>query len=234
MPYTFPEEILMKEVRILKAGIVEYHIMAENMKKMQKQRILDEIPDTIIFVEHPEVVTIGPKAVREGVVVEGYNTSLTDRGGGITWHGPGQLVVYPIIKWEIEEQGVRKIITKLEDWAISALADCGIEAYKDQSMQGAWVDGHKICSIGLSFLHWVSRHGMSINIRTPGNRVEGLEGCGMNLGVHTSLSKLGYTLDNEGKEINISRIEDALLANCEKIIARKATSPIEWNKKVIT
>tara|TARA_Y100001970_G_scaffold12536_1_gene14339 strand:+ start:28789 stop:29493 length:705 start_codon:yes stop_codon:yes gene_type:complete len=233
MQYIFLEEILMTGLRVLKAGIVEYHIMAEKMKEMQQQRIRDEIPDTIIFVEHPEVVTIGPKAVRDGVIVEGYNTSLTDRGGGITWHGPGQLVVYPIIKWKIEEQSVRKIIAKLEDWSIIALADCGIQAYKDPSMQGAWVDGHKICSIGLSFLHWVSRHGMSINIITPGTRVEDLEGCGMGQGIHTSLSKLGYKKDKNGNEINLCRIQDALLANCEKILGRKADLPIKWKDEVI-
>ncbi|HIC50326.1 MAG TPA: lipoate-protein ligase B, partial [Candidatus Poseidoniales archaeon] len=67
----------MREIRILQAGIVEHHEMAEVMKEMQRQRIADEIPDTLILVEHPEVVTIGPKAVRDGVVVDGYPTVRT-------------------------------------------------------------------------------------------------------------------------------------------------------------
>ena len=147
----------MDQIRILRAGVVEHHVMAEVMKEMQQHRIADEISDTLILVEHPEVVTVGPKAIREGVVVDGYPTVRTDRGGGITWHGPGQLVAYPIVKWRLEEQSIRTIIGRLEDWAIKAFADCGIGAYKDPSMQGTWVDGHKICSIGLSFLHWVRR-----------------------------------------------------------------------------
>ena len=74
------------------------------MRIMQKKRIRDEIPDTIILVEHPEIVTIGPKAVRDGVTVtDDYSQSIVDRGGGITWHGPGQLVLYPIIKWNSNE-----------------------------------------------------------------------------------------------------------------------------------
>ena len=73
------------------------------MKDLQKKRIAGDIGDTLIFVQHPEVVTIGPKAVRDNVIVEGYPTLPTDRGGGITWHGPGQLVVYPIVKWDIED-----------------------------------------------------------------------------------------------------------------------------------
>ncbi len=219
----------MENIRVIRAGIVEHHVMAEVMKGIQQQRIAEEIPDTLILVEHPEVVTIGPKAVREGVIVDGYPTVLTDRGGGITWHGPGQLVAYPIIKWVTGEQSIRAIIGRLEDWAISAFADCGIEAYKDPSMQGAWVDGHKICSIGLSFLHWVSRHGMSINIRTPGTRVEDLEGCGMMAGVHSSLAQLGYTHDPTGRPIDMSRMEGALLETCEQHLGRAPMDPIEWS-----
>ncbi|MDP6985879.1 MAG: lipoyl(octanoyl) transferase LipB [Candidatus Thalassarchaeaceae archaeon] len=221
------------EISILRSGLVEHSTMAESMKRLQQKRIAGEIHDTLIFVEHPEVVTIGPKAVRDGVSVQGYPTSITDRGGGITWHGPGQLVVYPIVKWNIEEQSVRGIIGRLEDWAIDALEDCGIASYKDESMQGAWVDGHKICSIGLSFLHWVSRHGMSININTPGSRVEDLEGCGMRPGIHTSLARLGYVSDSEGNNIDIGRIESGLLKHCEKNLGRRPVEPVEWTPGIL-
>ena len=131
----------MEGIEVLRCGIVDYQVMSDWMKDLQRRRIADEIDDTLIFVQHPEVVTIGPKAVRDNVVVDGYPTCLTDRGGGITWHGPGQLVVYPIIKWEIGEQSVRGVIGKLEEWAISALGECGVSAYRDESMQGAWLDG---------------------------------------------------------------------------------------------
>ncbi|MEC7686509.1 MAG: lipoyl(octanoyl) transferase LipB [Candidatus Thermoplasmatota archaeon] len=223
----------MGDVKILRAEMVEHTVMAEEMKRLQQLRIDDKIPDTIIMVEHPEVVTVGPKAIRDGVVVEGYPTVNTDRGGGITWHGPGQLVAYPIIKWGVEEQGVRAIIGRLEDWAIDALAQCGIRAYKDTSMQGAWVDGHKICSIGLSFLHWVSRHGMSINVSTPGTRVEDLEGCGMTAGVHTSLSQLGYKNDSNGRKMGLERMEEALIETCEKHLGRTPLEPVEWTQGML-
>ena len=223
----------MGDVRILRAGMVEHTVMAEEMKRLQQLRIENRIADTLIMVEHPEVVTVGPKAIRDGVVVEGYPTVNTDRGGGITWHGPGQLVAYPIIKWEVEEQSVRAIIGRLEDWAIDALDQCGISAYKDNSMQGAWVDGHKVCSIGLSFLHWVSRHGMSINVSTPGTRVEDLEGCGMTAGIHTSLSQLGYKADSEGRQMGLERMEEALIEACEKHLGRTPLEPVEWEPGVL-
>jgi len=223
----------MEGIEVLRCGIVDYQVMSDWMKDLQRRRIADEIDDTLIFVQHPEVVTIGPKAVRDNVVVDGYPTCLTDRGGGITWHGPGQLVVYPIIKWEIGEQSVRGVIGKLEEWAISALGECGVSAYRDEAMQGAWLDGYKICSIGLSFLHWVSRHGMSINIDTPGTRVQDLECCGIPAGTHTSLSHLGYEKDNRGEPINFERIEEALILTCEEILGRVPKSPVDCSPEMI-
>jgi len=170
-------------------------VVSDAMRVLQKKRINDEIIDTIILVEHPEIVTVGPKAVRDGVVISGeYSQSIVDRGGGITWHGPGQLVLYPIIKWDSEEQSVRGIINKMESLIIKTLEDLGIEGYRDPAMMGVWVDEKKICSIGLAFLHWVSRHGLALNYATPGQRIENLACCGMDLGVTTSLDKLGYRM----------------------------------------
>ena len=223
----------MGGIDVLRCGIVDYRVMAESMKDLQKRRIAGEIGDTLMFVQHPEVVTIGPKAVRDNVVVDGYPTCPTDRGGGITWHGPGQLVVYPIVKWEIGEQSIRGVIGRLEDWAIAALAECGISAYKNEKMQGAWVDGFKICSIGLSFLHWVSRHGMSINIETPGKRVQDLECCGIPAGTHTSLSHLGYEKDKQGFKIDYKRIEKSLRLTCEEHLGRVPKDPVDWSPGAI-
>ncbi|DAC45149.1 MAG TPA: lipoyl(octanoyl) transferase LipB [Candidatus Thalassarchaeaceae archaeon] len=210
----------MSEIEILHLGVEDYSSVFETMKILQRKRIDDEISDTLIFVIHPEVVTLGPKAIREGVEIEDYQIFETDRGGGATWHGPGQLVVYPIIKWGGKMQSVKSVISVLEDWAISALKECGIDSYKDHAMQGVWVDGYKICSIGLSFFKWVSRHGLSINVNTPGSRVEGLSGCGMGEGVHTCLHKLGYLLDKDGNDIDIKRVEHALIDTCEEILGR--------------
>jgi lipoyl(octanoyl) transferase len=112
----------LDEVQVLRAGIIEHNIVSDFMKVMQKKRINDEIIDTIIIVEHPEIVTIGAKSRREEVQISSdYKKIDVDRGGGITWHGPGQLVVYPIIKWGTKEQSIRKIIGKFEQLVISSL-----------------------------------------------------------------------------------------------------------------
>lgn len=183
------------EIRIL--GMMEHSDADALMRQLQRERVEDLIEDTILMLEHPEVVTIGPRARKEGVVIpEGYQSQDVDRGGGITWHGPGQLVIYPIIRWrQDDEKSVAQIINKLENWIINTLAEYSIKATRDERMQGVWVDGHKICSIGLSFLHWVSRHGLTVNIDTPPGRVEAVSGCGLGADVTTSLKSLGYSLE---------------------------------------
>ena len=219
----------MKKIQVLRAGIAEHSHISEIMIKMQQKRINDEILDSIILVEHPEVVTIGPKANREGVIVsEDYKQTVVDRGGGITWHGPGQLVAYPIVKWENDEQSVRKIINKIEDLIIKTLNDLDINGYRDPAMMGVWVDGKKICSIGLAFLHWVSRHGLALNYATPGNRIENLACCGLDIGTTTSLDKLGYTTNNDGEKITKKLLEDTLISNIEEILNRM---PVEGEYK---
>jgi lipoate-protein ligase B len=200
------------------------------MRILQNKRINDEIIDTIILVEHPEIVTVGPRAVRDGIEISGeYSQSIVDRGGGITWHGPGQLVLYPIIKWNSEEQSVRGIINKMENLIIKTLEDLGIKGYRDPAMMGVWVDEKKICSIGLAFLHWVSRHGLALNYATPGQRIENLACCGMDLGMTTSLDKLGYRMNQEGEKITRELLEEAILSNIELILKRSPEDPLEWN-----
>lgn len=201
------------DIRIL--GIVEYTDALELMSTLQQQRIDEEVPDTILFLEHPEIVTVGPRARNDGIAPPSdYKSHPVDRGGGLTWHGPGQLVVYPIIHWnKDDERSVSDIISKIESWVIAGLETLGIEGYRDERMQGVWVDDKKICSIGLSFLRWVSRHGFTINYDTPQGRVENLAGCGLTEATTTSLSNLGTRVTRQ-------QLEDALLQSISTILDR--------------
>jgi lipoate-protein ligase B len=196
-------------------GLVSYPETLELMKQLQKQRIDDEIPDTLLLLEHPEIVTVGPRARNDGIVPPAdYPTYPVDRGGGLTWHGPGQLVAYPIFKWNLEgEVSVAAIIELLEQWILKSLEVCGIQGHRDQRMQGIWVDGKKISSIGLSFLRWTSRHGFTINLDTPNQRVELLAGCGLTTDTTTSLSRLGHVIKRDV-------LVEALLSTMESCIKR--------------
>lgn len=201
------------DIRIL--GIVEYTDALDMMSELQRQRIEEEIPDTLLFLEHPEIVTVGPRARNDGIAPPSdYRSHPVDRGGGLTWHGPGQLVVYPIIHWDKDdEKSVADIISKIESWVIASLETLGVKGYRDDRMQGVWVDGKKICSIGLSFLRWVSRHGFTINYDTPTGRVENLAGCGLQVSTTTSLAQLNYN-------INRTKLQDSLLNTISGILTR--------------
>jgi lipoate-protein ligase B len=209
----------IRTVEVLNLGTIIYEESFELMKELQQKRIDDKISDTIIFLQHPEVVTVGPRARNDGIQPPSdYPSFPVDRGGGLTWHGPGQLVGYPIFKWDLDdENSVAQIISKLEYWIISALKTLGIESNRDSRMQGVWVSGKKISSIGLSFLRWTSRHGFTINYDTPESRVESLEGCGLDADTTTSLKKLGH-------EVSFDSLKKSLLETMPNSLNRKVAN----------
>ena len=203
----------MISVDLIEAGNAVHSDVDRLMIGLQEQRIDDKIPDTLIFVEHPEIVTIGRRGMLDGLEApEGFASSHVDRGGGITWHGPGQLVGYPVFKWQ--EESIRKVITMIEEWIIISLDKLGIKAVRNEAMQGVWYEDQKIASIGLAFSKWVSRHGFDINLATPSGRIESVEGCGLPIGKHTSLSSFGF-------DISIKQMQDILIETMPQVLGRK-------------
>ena len=201
---------------IIQAGNSSHGEIDQLMIQLQEKRIKDEIRDTLIFVEHPEIVTVGRRGMLDNIQApEGFASSNVDRGGGLTWHGPGQLVCYPIFKWK--EESVRGVITKIEDWILSSLSLVSITGVRNDVMQGVWFNDYKIASIGLAFSKWVSRHGFDINLSTPNNRIESVEGCGLPIGKHTSLSKFGY-------EISIQQMQKLLIKTMPAILDREVAN----------
>ena len=198
---------------IIQAGNSSHDEIDQLMVQLQERRIKDEIRDTLIFVEHPEIVTVGRRGMLDNIQApEGFASSNVDRGGGLTWRGPGQLVGYPIFKWK--EESVRTVITKIEDWILSSLLLVNIAGVRNDAMQGVWFNGYKIASIGLAFSKWVSRHGFDINLNTPDNRIESVEGCGLPIGKHTSLSKFDY-------DISIQQMQNLLIQTMPAILGRE-------------
>ena len=128
----------MRTVVIRDLGIIPYQDAEEVMRELQLKRLNDEITDTLLILEHEEVVTIGPRARNDGInAPEGYPSVAVDRGGGLTWHGSGQMVFYPIFRWDLPgEVNVAKIISIIEEWVISALEKLSIDSCRDERMQG--------------------------------------------------------------------------------------------------
>ncbi len=203
----------MISVDLIEAGNAVHSDVDRLMIGLQEQRIDDKIPDTLIFVEHPEIITIGRRGMLDGLEApDGFASSNVDRGGGITWHGPGQLVGYPVFKWQ--EESIRKVITMIEEWIIISLDKLGIKAVRNEAMQGVWYEDQKIASIGLAFSKWVSRHGFDINLATPPGRIESVEGCGLPIGKHTSLSSFGF-------QVSIQEMQDKLVETMPLVLGRE-------------
>ncbi len=214
-------DLAQRDCLLLWADCLPLPLLDAEMKRLQQLRMADLICDALILVEHPEIVTLGRRAQVDNIAPPpGYETYPLDRGGGITWHGPGQLTVYPIFAWRGEpklpgDRNIGRITDLLEEWIIRALDRLGVTANTDERMRGAWIGEHKIASIGLAFSRWVSRHGLTINYNTPNTRVESLACCGLAESTTTSVAKAaGITLQR-------AQVETALLEELPAVLRRK-------------
>ena len=167
-------------------------------QKLAEMRQREEIDDQLLLLEHPPVITLGrggdvanllasPDVLRR----ERVRYFETTRGGDITYHGPGQIVGYPIVHLGEGSRDVRKYVTKLEEVLIRTVAEYGINAARVDGKRGIWVGNNKIAAIGVRIRHWVSFHGISINVEPDLSHYAGIVPCGIADHGVTSLVDLG-------------------------------------------
>lgn len=171
--YEFPQPVPYARAVAIQHALVE-------------KRIADEIPDTFLLLEHPPVITLGRRGRRnfllaseEQLLQEGITVEPSERGGDVTWHGPGQWVLYPILKLGPAEMGTHGYLHALEEVAIRTAADFGIGAFRRDGMAGAWTEQGKFAAVGFKFRKWVSFHGLSINVRPDMRGFDLIVGCGL-------------------------------------------------------
>jgi lipoate-protein ligase B len=182
------------KLNVARLGTVDYAAALELQSALVAARMRDVIDDTLLLLEHPHVYTLGRGADERFLLnpPASVPTYRVSRGGEVTYHGPGQLVGYPILKLEGSDRDVIRYLRKLEQILINALARCGIEARRREGLTGVWVGDAKIASIGIGLRRWVTLHGFAINIATDLTYFErivpcGIEGCRM-----TSIAALGH------------------------------------------
>jgi lipoyl(octanoyl) transferase len=197
----------MRDCQYCSLGSIPYaesHLLQEALVEQRKR---DEIPDSLLLLEHPHAITLGRAANRANVLIDDEGRARsevglfeTGRGGDVTYHGPGQLVGYPIIKLAPDRCDVRRYVRDLEEVLIRTAADFGIEAGRIEGLTGVWVDGEKLAAIGVRISRWVTMHGFAFNITTDLSYFQMIVPCGIrNHGV-TSLQKLlGRTV--EGRDV---------------------------------
>jgi lipoyl(octanoyl) transferase len=185
------------------------------------------IPDTVLLLEHPPVVTLGRRTGDEEVhVPDGASVEVveTDRGGKSTFHGPGQLVCYPILDLNRHGRDVRKYCRDLEEAVIRTLAAFGLEATRIEGLTGVWLERppRKVCSIGVHISRWVTTHGYALNVDLdPAPFTEWITACGLDHAAFTTMAReLGrrVTVDKV-RPVAASALEDVFELRLEELPA---------------
>lgn len=182
-------------------------------------------PDIFLVTEHPPVFTLGKRGGRGSLTVSeefiksrGVDIVQTERGGDITYHGPGQIVVYPIVHLREARLSVKDYVDKLEEVMISSAADSGVKAGRDERNRGIWVGNNKIGSIGIRVRHGVTFHGLAFNVTLDFEHFNWVQPCG--------LSGVGVTsvANESGKMIDFSVVKNNIIHQLGRVFNRQFTA----------
>jgi lipoyl(octanoyl) transferase len=189
-------------LRVLELGTVEYREAWALQQQLAADRQDDRTGDTVVLLEHPPVYTLGRRATMEHVLLDaeqrataGIDVVEVDRGGDVTYHGPGQLVVYPVVRLAAQRHVV-DFVRMLEEVAIVALAQLDVSGERREGLTGVWVGREKIVAIGVRVgAGGVTSHGLALNVAPELSHFGGIVPCGLATEGVTSLAALGLTPD---------------------------------------
>ena len=197
---------------LIDLGLINYEKAWDLQHQLWSRRVEEEVPDLLLILEHPHVITLGRRGNRIHLkvspeILEAMKIPIfhVERGGDITYHGPGQLMAYPI--FDLKDYGYRLIryVGQLEEIILYVLKDFGIEGRRDPSNRGVWVDSDKIASIGVAIKRWVTLHGFSLNYETDLKYFDLINPCGLVGQKMTTMTKiLGKRISRESLYERIS------------------------------
>ena len=191
-------------------------------RSLVDERRAGSVGDLLLFVEHPHVLTLGVRGdggrghilAAPGVLADrGVEIHETGRGGDITYHGPGQVVGYPIVDLKPDRCDVHRYVRDLEDVLIRTAADYGIEAGRVDGLTGVWVGGEKLAAIGVRIARWISSHGFAFNVTTDLDYFNLIVPCGIADRGVTSLARL------LGRTVERAEVEDRIAVHFQKVFA---------------
>jgi lipoate-protein ligase B len=178
-------------------GVVRYEVALKLQQELKQARTEGKIGDVLLLLQHPSVFTVGRFRGGEDMIVppetlarEGIAVFHTNRGGGITYHGPGQLVGYPILNLKENGLGVREYIWKLEEVIIKLLLGLGIQGHRLAGYPGVWASEKKACSVGIHISHHITTHGFALNVTNDLRYFGYVRPCGLAGEVMTSVSEV--------------------------------------------
>jgi lipoyl(octanoyl) transferase len=200
---------------VKRLGVVEYEEALALQQRLVEDRKAGRISDQLLLLEHPAVITLGVRArsdrshviaTPEALSARGVGVFETGRGGDVTYHGPGQLVGYPIIDLRPDRCDVHRYVRDLEEVLIRAVAAFGISATRIPGLTGIWVGDAKLAAIGVRISRWVTSHGFALNVNTQLSDFDLIVPCGISDKSVTSMERL------LGRSLAMDEVEDAVIA----------------------
>ncbi|MGO8988655.1 MAG: lipoyl(octanoyl) transferase LipB [bacterium] len=213
---------------IIDLGLVDYEKALVLQHQFWSKRVEEQLPDVLLILEHPHVITLGRRGNRSHLIatseaLEGMKIPIfhVERGGDVTYHGPGQIVAYPIL--DLKEYGYRVVryVDQLEEIVLRVLRDFEIEGRRDPLNRGVWVGEEKIASVGVAIKRRVSLHGIALNYETDLKYFDLINACGLKEKKMTSMAK------NLGKRISRESVTKSLSLNFREVFKG------EWEEKDI-
>ena len=218
----------MRHLEVRRLGTVPYAEALALQRTLVEERRADRVPDLLLLLEHPPVITLGVKGdggranilATAGRLAElGIEVSETGRGGDVTYHGPGQVVGYPILDLRPDRCDVHRYVRDVEEVMIRVCAGYGLAAGRIKGMTGAWIGSEKIGAIGVRISRWITSHGFAFNVSTNLDHFGLIVPCGIVDGGVTSLERAA------GRRVPIAEVEDALVDHFCAVFERAAALP---------
>jgi lipoyl(octanoyl) transferase len=209
-------------------GRVDYARALDLQQRLVTARAEQRVPDTLLLLEHPPVITLGRGGKREHVlasagVLAGQGVELHDtgRGGDVTYHGPGQLVGYPILDLGARRD-VRRYVRELEQVMIDVAASFGLAATRIAGLNGAWIGDRKLGAVGVRIQRWITLHGFALNVSTDLSAFDLIVPCGIQDKQVTSLAR------ELGRDVGMPAVESATLAAFATVFGARVTLEPGW------
>jgi lipoyl(octanoyl) transferase len=220
----------MRKLHVRRLGVVPYSDALTLQRRLVEERRAGNVPDLLLLLEHPPVITLGVRGDggRGHIVADadrlaelGVEISETGRGGDVTFHGPGQIVGYPIVDLRPDRCDVHRYVRDLEEVLIRTCGDWGTGAVRVKGLTGVWVGDRKIGAIGVRISRWITSHGFAFNVNTDLEYFKLIVPCGLPDRGVTSLQEL------LGEEVPLDEVEDSLVRHFEAVFTRTVTYEVE-------
>ncbi len=217
----------MDRLKTLRLGMVDYQKALDLQISLIEKRRKEEIEDVLLLLEHPPTFTMGRSSKTEHLLESqddlkrhGIHFEVISRGGDITYHGPGQLVGYPILDLDRFDRDIHQYLRNIEEMIIEALGDYEIKAERIKGFTGVWVNREKIASIGVGIKKWITYHGFALNVNTDLSYFDMMVPCGIPDVKMTSMKKL---LGNRSN-LKMAEVETSIINSFSKVFRRKLSS----------